>query len=349
MAQQKPTNKESVSDSKYQSTFMPIFQNAETRIKVIIILALFYGTALLIVRKQLAEVIKDVERKIPNEMIDKESYVKGLKYSTFRMLDTFLIKQRNIQKRFIKDYNETHPNDPVHNVFELNDKTKTQAGRKGYPYSDYQKDLKRYYKELTNEEIKTDPSKKRPITLWQKAELDVRYDKQMNMLDNLDKDGVQLAYISSHVDCSKRCERWQGKLMSLHEHAQMDGFRVRKYKGQWVYSLTDIMAQTDKYGYRNNVICGFNCRHKLIPYQEGSVAPQKFDSGEVAKERTIAERCRAMERAIRKVKTDALLQEKVGNVRASRELKAKANAMTQKYKAFCEKNNFAWYEYRIQI
>ena len=83
--------------------------------------------------------------------------------------------------------------------------------------------------------------------------------------------------------------------MSLTQHATMSGFRVGKLDGYWVYSLTDIMAQVDKYGYNNNIICGFNCRHHLIAYRPNDVPPKEYSDQDIKKEREINTKLRAKE------------------------------------------------------
>ena len=104
-----------------------------------------------------------------------------------------------------------------------------------------------------------------------------------------------------------------------------------------------------KYGYHNNIICGFNCRHRLIPYQPGSAAPKEYTEAELKREREIESKIREMERAIRLKKRDLILYNNLGNKAAIKALKEQIKNMTAHYKSFCEKYGYAWYQYRIEV
>ena len=224
------------------------------------------------------------------------------------------------------------------------------AYQKGSPnVSWYDRELKKAIQQLAADPITTNEPGKKPISIWQRAELETRYNKQMQMLDGLQMDGVQYAWISSHPNCSKRCQQWQGKLVSLDQAARQPGFVVGKLDGHTVYSLPDIMAQVDKYGYQNNIICGFNCRHRLIPYKPGTRPPEKYSAKEVAKERAIEMRMRDMEREIRKLKTNEILSLKIRDSKSAKIFKARWQSLFQSYKALCEKNGYAWYQYRVNV
>ena len=169
----------------------------------------------------------------------------------------------------------------------------------------------------------------------------------MDMIEDLKNEGHDLCYISSHPDCSKRCEKWQGKLVSLTDHSKYSGFRVGKVDGQWVYSLTDIMAQKDKYGYNNNIISGFNCRHRLYPYR-GQKPPTEYTKEEIRQQREIEQTIRAMEREIRAEKEHLEFLKKAypKGVRAATQ---RVKAKIAQYKAFCDRNGYAWEQYRISV
>ena len=57
--------KQGATDNLYQSTFLPIFQNAETKIKSLIMSAIFLGWPLYSLRLQIAAVIAAVIKKVP--------------------------------------------------------------------------------------------------------------------------------------------------------------------------------------------------------------------------------------------------------------------------------------------
>lgn len=363
MAQQvqynKPNLKESATDSKYQSTFLPIFQDAETRIKLLILSAFLILSSPLILRMQINEIIKSVANKIPDTLYDKKAYLEGMKKRSEVYIRQFYNQPKALFQRVEQRLINTAPKSAIipdiGTPKKLIDYIGTHkkdlwAEAKAIPYiRDYEKEVFKKMDQFAEMPMTTYEPGKKPISLWQKAELDVRYNKQMDMLGQLLDTGVELAWTSSHADASKRCEKWQGKLMSLTEHATLSNFRVKKVDGHWVYSLPDIMAQTDKYGYHNNIICGFNCRHKLIPYKSDRLPPKQYTKEEVAQQRAIEENIRKMEREIRHQRTRLMFYEKMNETKIVQSLRKQIKMLIENYKRYCEANGYAWNEYRIKI
>lgn len=321
-------------DNKKQSSFMPIFQNAETEIKVLIVLAFLFLWSEYSLRLKIKAIVDKVAKELQDQP-DKAEYINGLKASA--------------NKAIFENYRK-----PV-SYFqgqELGIKNPAQAmkyeAKGSVRVKDYAKEIKKKMAELASAPFTTDELGKKPISLWQKAELDVRYEHNLNMIKDQIDQGIDLCWLSSHPDCSKRCEKWQGKLVSLTKHSTMSGFRVGKVDGIWVYSLPDIMAQTDKYGYHNNIISGFNCRHHTIPYH-GQKAPTPYSKEDVKKERYVEDTIRKMERDIRKAKQYQRFLEEAGDLSGAKLQKMKVRGMVERYKAFCEKNGYAWEKYRITI
>ena len=349
--------KEGATDAKYQSTFLPIFQDAETRIKLMIVTAFLALKNPLLLRAAIAGIIVEVAKKIPDTLYDKQSYIDGMTKRADFYIRKYYQEPKSRYELVRSKLYSTIPagikrpiiNDPKQ-LMDFVKRPNLWAEAKGISYiRDYEKEVFRRMDEFARMPMTTYEPGKKPISLWQKAELDVRYNKQMNMYNDLINAGTEYAWTSSHVDASKRCEKWQGKLMSLTEHATMSGFRVGKKDGHWVYSLTDIMAQTDKYGYHNNIICGFNCRHRLIPYETGKSAPKQYSRQEVAQQRDIETHIREMERAIRYQKTRLLFYEKIGDRKIVQNLQKSIKMMIEEYKKYCERNGYAWFQYRINI
>ena len=350
--------KEGVTDAKYQSTFLPIFQDAETKIKLLVVSAFFTLKSPLILRMSIAAIINEVVKKIPDTLYDKKAYIDGMR----KRAEIYIRQYYNQPKMMFERaqarlFNTLTGSDQIPQIETpkdlikfSKDKSSMWAEAKAIPYiRNYEQEVYKRMDQLASMPMTTYEPGKKPISLWQKAELDVRYNKQMEMLQQLLDTGVELAWTSSHADASKRCEKWQGKLMSLTEHATMSGFRVRKEDGKWVYSLMDIMAQTDKYGYHNNIICGFNCRHRLIPYDPEKSAPRKYTKEEVAKQRAIETHIRERERAIRLQKTRMLLFDQIGEKNIANNIKKRVKIMIEEYKRYCESNGYAWFQYRINV
>ena len=353
----KPVLKDVYTNSLYQSKFMPIFERAETKIKELIFAAFLFGRSKYFLLLSIAQVINDVSKKIPETLVDRDAYLRGLQNKSMFMVKKYYddsqaafkeVREKLIgtipdQKRFIQIRT---PKEAV----DLIQSKKLWSEAKGYPnVVNYPKEVKVRLNQLAQEPITTYEPGKKPISLWQKAELDVRYEHQMQNLQNLRVEGVELAWTSSHPNASKRCAPYQGKLMALEGHATMSNFRIKKVDGHWVYSLVDIMAQTDKYGYHNNIICGFNCRHRLIPYKPGTVAPKEFSKEELDQQRQIEANIREMERTIRLKKKQLALYNELGDKIAIKNLKAQINKLVAHYKAYCEKYGYAWYQYRIEV
>ena len=350
--------KEGVTDAKYQSTFLPIFQDAETRIKMLILLGFLNLKSPMIMRLGIATIINEVAAKIPETLHDKQAYIEGMKKRAEIYIRQFYNRPKALFERVqnrIYTLNITSDKlpkivTPKDLIDFTKDKSPMWAEAKGIPtIANYEQEVYKTMDQFAQMPMTTYEPGKKPISLWQKAELDVRYTKQMDMLQQLLDTGVELAYTSSHADCSKRCEKWQGKLMSLTQHATMSGFRVGKVDGKWVYSLPDIMAQTDKYGYHNNIICGFNCRHRLIPYDPKKAPPSQYSKEEVAKQREIETRIREMERQIRMEKTRLLFYKQLGEKKIVKSIENRVKMLIEHYKRFCERNGYAWFQYRINI
>ena len=367
----------------YQSTFMPIFQNAETKIKVLILTAflLMYDKSVLMT--EIMTLIKEVDKKIPKDLKDRQTYLNGLNRSASKMVYQFYdlpkLNYINNKERVLKIVEGKKPiiNNPSQlETYITQNKPKLDlwAEQKGVPYiKDYGKQVKTKVNELAETSITTDEPDKKSISLWQKAELDIRHDNQMQQLNDLTDSGVELAWISSHPNCSKRCEAWQGELVSLTQRAanpdksvknfkyRKSSFVVGKVDGHKVYSLLDIMDTETGNGYTNNIINGFNCRHHLVPYTKGTSAPKEFTEKEIKQQREIEQNIRDIERNIRKLKSKLALEEKklaltkkdtiesktiANNVKL---LKKEIKSLTDYYKSYCERNGYSWYQYRIDI
>ena len=364
--------KTNLTNSIYQSKFLPIIQKAETEIKKLI---QFYALRLkskFELRQKIHGIIMGVAKHLPFSLYDRDKYLYGLHDTSEKMIKEFydsviaqyflvvsLLILAGVRKKpsnplELLDFERKSP-EIVKNVIKQSPRNMWSEA-KGTPYvSDYGTLVKRRQKELAKTVTVSFDKTKHPISLWQKAEIDIRYENQMNMLNGMIDDGVQLAWLSSHPDCSKRCEKWQGELVSLTESAgggqtqnsPKSAFYLRTVDGHKVYSLVDITQVTDKYGYYNNIIVGFNCRHHLIPYT-GQAAPKDYDSNDIKRERAINAKLREFERKIRFNKQMAILYNKTSPELANQHRKI-AEKLTAKYKKFAEENGFAWYEYRITV
>ena len=87
--------------NQYQSTFMPIFADAESRIKRLVVFAYWTGMPKSLLLFQIAEIIKQVKKDIPKELYNREQYINGLIKSSQRLVaenDRMNIYFRKINK-----------------------------------------------------------------------------------------------------------------------------------------------------------------------------------------------------------------------------------------------------------
>ena len=189
---------------------------------------------------------------------------------------------------------------------------------------------------------------KKPLGLYQKTEIDIRQEKQEKMLEELRQQNIDLVWTSAHESASKRCAPYQGKLCSLNRHADNEDFTLNeKVDNYIVYSLLDIMNVIDAYGYKNNIINGFNCRHFLIPYVKGSKPPRKIKKEIIEKERAENRKMRYYEERARHFDTLSILYGGLDN-RKSKDMALKS----EYYRIICQKlakiNDMPYYEDRTK-
>lgn len=182
------------------------------------------------------------------------------------------------------------------------------------------------------------------VSLRNIAEMTVRYEKHVEQLSELKSKGVRLVWVSTHANCSKRCEPWQGKLYSLDgTSGVIDGIRFQPLE-----NATDIYYTT-KAGktYKNGIISGFNCRHYLIPYKKGN-KPVHVPADVVERERAINNKQRELEREVRDYRDLALTYKNADNVKAKQYRKL-AIQKNKEYIQFSKQHKVAYYPSRTKI
>ena len=351
--------------TNYQSKVLPIIEKAETEIKKLINYYALFLKPKIELNNRINGIIRATSDMLPISLFEKYKYVLGLHETSQKMIREYydpVVRRFHLIVMILAIVGISHK---AKNPLELNKELKTKsviraieshkkeidtwAMAKGYPnVLNYPEELKKRLHGLAKTQTVASENGKKPITVWQKAELDLRYESQLAMINDLKAKGVKLAWASTHPDCSKRCEKWQGKLFDLQaEHSDLSNHRMKyKVDGNTVYCFEEVKTIVDKYGYMNNIIVGFNCRHKLIPYTKGSVAPQDYTREQVAYNRKVNETLRAMEREIRYLKQQAILYNSIDKVLA-KQYKAKAKQLTERYKEFANRNGYAWYQWRI--
>lgn len=359
--------KDNITNSAYQSSFLPLIEKAEIEIKKIVLNGALNLKSKYEIRQKIKLLIYTLSKKLPKKLKDRDKYLEGLYFFSERQIrDTYddlligssillallfsrgLSKKRNLTP--IQALEEIHKGNIKEEDLRLVKSDFVKYHAKGTPYvKDYEKLVKEKVHQLANENVLIGGGDKQAISIWQKAELDIRHEEQMNNLHKMQDSGVVYARLSSHPDCSKRCEKWQGKLVDIQaQTSELSGFRMRtKINGEQVYCLNDIISQVDNYGYTNNILVGFNCRHHLIML--GKEEPNVYSEKDIQEQRKINATLRAMERKIRYLKQKAILFNEVGDKKSATIYLAKARQLTEKYKDYANKNGYAWHDYRIKV
>ena len=213
-------------------------------------------------------------------------------------------------------------------------------------YNEVMHRIMRGMREVVSMEPK--PDYETNVNLRNVAEMEVRYMHQRNRLDQLRADNVQLVWIEPHANCSKRCEKYQGRLYSLDgTSGEIDGERFAPLS-----EATDNPADfyTTKAGitYHNGCITGFNCRHRLIPYEKGN-KPMEIPAKVIEKQRALEEKQRRMERQIRRSREVTLLLSGIGAGKAYTAARNRQVALRKKYEDFSRKNHIPFYRERLRV
>lgn len=204
---------------------------------------------------------------------------------------------------------------------------------------EYEKEIQKRINEIADMTPKADYNTR--YSLRASVELDLRWEHNQNQINGMRAQGVSLAWIDSHANCSERCEHWQGKLYSLTgTSGEIDGVKYQPLE-----NATEVY---DKYGYRNGCLSGFNCRHKLIPYKKG-FRPQEVPERVMIKQRELESTQRRMERTVRLYESRALMSKAEKQTKAYKHYKELAKSWTKRYEEYSRKNKIPFYPSRLDI
>lgn len=317
------------------------------------------------------QIIEDGIKKIPSFLLqEQEFYKRSLVASRNRWLAVVFNKtlqlqlaalvvfytyamnnqQKSIAKNYI-DLTKRNPNRSEPTPFEIQkeiQKEEKTLFRKSKGQQ-YLHNLRQKMKELAKNPVTEEQFKKRKLSLFTKAELRLRYEEALQEIESFKENDIRYAYISSHADCSERCYPYQGKLVSLFDASINSKFETGEViDGRKVYSLTDITAQTDRYGYHNTVIVGFNCRHYLIPYTLNRKPPKIYPKRFVKRKEKASAKMRQMERDIKRKRMERLIVNPIDKD-LSRQLKEQIEQEITAYHRFAQKKNIKPLDYRFAI
>ncbi len=178
------------------------------------------------------------------------------------------------------------------------------------------------------------------ISLRNFAEMEVRYQANLEDVKRLKDEGVKLVMASSHADASDRCAPYQGRLYSL------DG--TSGTINNISYSPLEEALQGPR-GDGNGIINGYNCRHRLIEYTPGMKEPRDYDRATIRRENAITARQRSYENEIRKLKIQEQLLRKAGDNGEANQLQSKWSKMQEQYREFSLQNQRPFYPWRTKV
>jgi hypothetical protein len=179
------------------------------------------------------------------------------------------------------------------------------------------------------------------VSLRNLAEIRTRFNANNEDLQEFKDNDVDLVFTSSHADSSIRCQPYQGRLYSI------SGKTGRTPDGQTYTPLDTALAGPDGDG--NGIISGYNCRHRLIPYQQGLRPPEEYSKAEIKRERTIDQRQRYLENRIRNIKGEERALRTIGETERADELNARWKQVDANYKSYSLRNGRAFYRWRTQV
>jgi hypothetical protein len=179
-----------------------------------------------------------------------------------------------------------------------------------------------------------------PMSLRNRVEMRIRYDANLKDIQNLKERDVKLVWTSSHPNCSERCKDYQGRLWSL------DG-TSGTINGNRYEPLETAMLGKMKDG--NGIISGYNCRHRLVEYQENSKPPTDYTEAEIKKEYAIDQRQRFYENTIRQLKVEERMNRAGGNIENAQELRKRWRRLNKLYEIYSLKQGRAYYKWRTVV
>lgn len=258
------------------------------------------------------------------------------------------VLKRELTEKYIKSFityakkwhNEYNRSKTIYaTVLATNTRQYGDISRTGVPYiQEYQDRVRMIIKVLSADPPKImegDAKKTYITTLRNKAEMTTRYVANLEDMQEYAKK-YKLVWISSHANASPRCAPHQGKLYSLDgSSGVIDGHRY--------VPLAPIL----KLNNGNSILNGYNCRHRMIPYKNGSFAPNEYSEAEIKREYAIDARMRTYENNIRRLKMETILLRKEG-LDNSAEIH-RYQRLTTQYELFALKNDRAYYTWRTAI
>ena len=327
--------------------------DCETDIKVKTLESVIKGENYGVVNKKVMTIINNAVKDLESEELKKmvkqsmplyasKIYLLWLSIYGTNNLGASIVATMNAKG--IKVPNKVKEN--LNNLPSINEIYPDSVYRTALPNDIYNKEYEKEVMQRVNQAIdmvaKEDYNER--FSLRSKAELQLRQEWHEKQLKDLRDKGVDIVWIDTHANCSKRCEPWQGKLYSISgKSGEIDSIEY-----QPLSNATDIYEYTKSgKAYKNGCISGFNCRHRLIAYKKG-FKPEIIPQEVIDRQRENDQTQRYMERQVRKYETRALCF-KLINKKLYQKSKKLAKKWTDKYIEFSKQQDIAYYPSRLDI
>lgn len=189
---------------------------------------------------------------------------------------------------------------------------------------------------------------KRPTSLRNLAELEVRYQERQKTLGALVDNGINYCICSQHNNASARCQNLQGLIYKIdcdENYTEKKPILLGKnhlkpighIDGKPYYSLKEAISHG---------LLGYNCRHRLIQYKKGMETPKPIPEKEITKERNIEMQQRELERKVRYCKKKQALAQ---NPAERKKWVNQSKLWQKKYDDFCRQHNLVIEKWRCSI
>ncbi|MBD5104471.1 MAG: hypothetical protein HDT47_06375 [Ruminococcaceae bacterium] len=160
---------------------------------------------------------------------------------------------------------------------------------------------------------------------------------------SLDELGQDIILVSSHSGSRPLCAPYQGKLYSRSGKSGT----ITDAKGK-TYTYTPLSDTS--FGEAAGLF-GINCGHRMRGVSDGTFInrEKEFDGEETSEEYKKVQQQRALEREVRKKKTEANMLEAAGEKDAARDLRRLAADEDRKLRAYCEKEGLYYRRDRAEV
>lgn len=349
-------------------------EEAETKIRLIVKNEYLKGTPRQIINKMVLKVIDGAIKKITLPVLKEAGRISLIDFynrqyaeiSRIRGLNLLvllaLVKLNDQKSELVKNMPFSRAKAIVQDTF-IDYEANSTYRAYGSPMQRYSKDyieknVKPIFDRLANQypfdpdSVKESKTTRENFGKWQahinslrnRAEMEARYNGHLENIEKLKEQGNKLVIASTHADCSKRCAKWQGKVYSL------DGTSGTTPDGRKFVPLeeaTDVYYTTKAGKTYKNGLLGFNCRHYLVPYQDGYTF-SKIKEAEEKYQYEITKQQRHLERNVRYWRTRAIYEEYIDEEAYEKAYK-KSVYWNEKYIDFSKANNRTYYPSRTSI